>query len=157
MRLDERREVSAQVVLRPAGGRRPPGATPATAKNVAEFLPSPEAVREAQAVFQALKFRTEYFAGNSFAITAPAATFERVFRRRLRRNAEGGIECVGEDGTGSYEFPLDRLPSAIAPLVEVITMTPPPAFGPTISSLFRTGPWSTGGTTRPCRPARVRG
>jgi hypothetical protein len=128
--LSPRAEISAQVIVRPAGGRPPPGRLP-TAEIVAEFLPSPEAVRAAQEAFARAGFRPSHFLGNSFAITASVSAFERFFGCRLRVNAAGGIECAREKGAGSYELPLERMPAPITKVVDAVTFTPPPAFGPT--------------------------
>ena len=87
--------------------------------------------RQAQAAMQALGFRTGHLGGNSFAITAPAEVFTRALGVRVRVNPEGGVECVGQDGTGRYECPREMLPREVAQLVDAITFTPPPAFGPT--------------------------
>jgi hypothetical protein len=54
--------------------------------------------------------------GNSFSITAPESTFERVF---------------GTRGAGSLELPLHALPKTLTDHVEAVTFTPPPDFGPT--------------------------
>ncbi len=129
--LDPHREISAQVILRPAGGRRPQGSAPATAETIQEFLPAPDLVRQARSAIQALGFRVGPFVGNSFAITAPAEVFGRALGVNLRVNADGGIECVGKDGSGSYECPREQLPREVAQFVDAITFTPPPAFGPT--------------------------
>ena len=107
---------SAQVVLRPASGRRLEGAR-ITAETLAEYAPSPDAAGRAMQAFAAAGFQTGPMVGNSFSITAPASTFERMF---------GVRPPVAE-----LNLPHDRLPPSIANDVEAVVFVPPPDFGPT--------------------------
>lgn len=122
--------VSAQAVLRPASGKSIQGAT-ITAANVHEFAPSPEAAAKVKRSFADAGFEVGEVVGNSFSITAPASTFERTFKTRLRRREGGGIEAAQTRSSGSLELPLDVLPKSTADLIEAVTFTPPPDFGPT--------------------------
>lgn len=129
--VDPDREISAQVVLPPASGRRRSSSAPATVDTLREFVPSPDVARRAQEALKARGFRVGPMVGNSFAITAAAGVFERALGVGLAVNPDGGIQCVTGKGSASYECPRGRLPREIAPLVETITFTPPPDFGPT--------------------------
>jgi hypothetical protein len=106
--------LSALVVLRPGPGRELGDRGPVTAETIGEYLPSPEAVAAAQAAFAALGFEASAAVGPSFSITALRSRFEQVFG-----TADG------------LELPLDRLPADVRPLVQAVTFTPPPDFGPT--------------------------
>ncbi len=108
--------VSTQVVLRPASGA---AVDPAmiTAANIAQFAPDPATAERVRRAFAGLGFEVGPVVGNSFAITAPASTFERVFRR--------------SSPAGGLELPLDGLPADVAQPIQAVTFTPPPAFGPT--------------------------
>lgn len=131
MSLDKQEVVSAQVVLRPASGKRLTGEAHITADNLSEYLPSPQAVTRVRDAFAADGFQAGAVGGNSFAITAPVHTFERVFQTTLRRGERGEVQAVRADGSTAYELPLEALPRSVADLVEAITFTPPPDFGPT--------------------------
>lgn len=121
--------VSAQVVLRPAGGGRAPEIV--TSANVHEALPSRESVASASRHFAGAGFSIGSAAGNSFSITGRVLDFEKAFGVMLRSRADGGMEAVDQSGTGSLELPLGTLPPAIARIIEAITFTPPPDFGST--------------------------
>ena len=131
MSLENQQTVSAQVVLRSASGRRVGGEAAITAETIREFAPSQDTVARATEAFAAMGFKVGPMIGISFSITAPVDAFEKVLRTRLRLAERGGVEAVEEDGSGSYELPLDSLPEQIADLVETVTFTPPPDFGPT--------------------------
>jgi hypothetical protein len=131
MSLQNQQIVSAQVVLRPASGKPIDGQTAITAANIKEYVPSAEAVARAQRAFKAAGFDVGPVMGNSFPITAPASTFERVFQTRLRRQEPGGVEAVSDDGSARYELPRQGLSPEIESLVLAVTFTPPPDFGPT--------------------------
>jgi len=122
--------VSAQVVLRSASGKRPHGRAVITSENIGEYLPSPETAQACRTAFAAQGFQVGDVLGNSFAITAPRETFERLFKTTLRSRAGGGVESVGPGDRGSEELPLNTLPQDIAQFVEAVTFTPPPDFGP---------------------------
>jgi hypothetical protein len=124
------RELSAQVIVRPAVPRQR-GAGPPTVDNVAEFLPAPDAAQAVQRELTKAGFVVGPLIGNSFSITGPSAAVERFFRVRVRSSAKRGIEAVGKRGTISLELGRGQLPPAVAKFVEAVTFTPPPAFGPT--------------------------
>ncbi len=124
--------MSAQVVLRSASGRAfDPGAA-ITAENVKDYLPSPSTIAGAQRGFAEAGFEVSNVVGNSFSITAPASTFEKVFKVTLRSREGKGVMAIpkGSDAE-SYELPLGALREELARYVEAVTFTPPPDFGPT--------------------------
>lgn len=131
MSLEKKQIVSAQVVLRSSEGKAIHGKTIITAQTIKDFAPSSEAVARATGAFANAGFDVGPMVGISFSITAPVSTFEEVFRTRLRREERGGVEAIKEDGSGSYELPLDSLAESITDLAVAVTFTPPPDFGPT--------------------------
>jgi len=123
--------LSAQVVLRAASGKRIHGAA-ITAANIADYMPSPEVVSRAAALFEKLGFQVSNAVANSFTITAPQAVFEKVFGVRLRQTKEGSVKATPKDAKVSdYELPISGLPRELRDLLEAVTFTPPPDFGPT--------------------------
>lgn len=122
--------ISAQVVLRPASGK---ALTPEsiTAQNIGDFAPSPDTVARATAALRAMGFEVGNVVGNSFSITGPPRTFENLFDVRVRPTERGGVTATREGGPGTYELPVDALPDSVRDLVEAVTFTPPPDFGPT--------------------------
>lgn len=127
--MGKQQVVSAQVVLRSASGKSPHGQA-ITAATIGEYLPSPQAAGKVPPALAALGFAIGALVGNSFSISAPATTFEHVFKTKLRDRAEGGIEAVRSGGHGSVEMVASALPHDIAQHIEAITFTPPPDFGP---------------------------
>jgi hypothetical protein len=105
---------SAQVVLRPASGQRV--TDPITSQNVREIMPSGADAALASGTFERLGFQVGSLVANSFSITGPTALFEKVFKTRLRPE--------------TLELPTHALPKQIASIIEAVTFTPPPDFGP---------------------------
>lgn len=124
-------QLSAQVVLRSAGGMAPGSTTTITSENVREYLPSTQATAEARLAFQAAGFQVGQAVGNSFSITAPAKTFEKVFKVKVQRDKEKGVMAQASTSEGSYELPVNKLPEDTRRHVAAVTFTPPPDFGPT--------------------------
>jgi hypothetical protein len=131
MALAKDQIISAQVVLRSASGKSPDGNSVITTETIRDFLPSDEMVSRAIEAFAAAGFNAGAVIGNSFSISAPVNTFERVFKTHLRRQEGGSVEVVKADNSGSYELPLDALPRSVTDLVAAVTFTPAPDFGPT--------------------------
>ena len=125
--------VSAQVVLRSASGASPLGAVAVTSQNVREYLPSPSDAAHARSAFQAAGFEVGEVVGNSFSITAPASTFEEVFKAKLRRDGQKGVtvRSRGAAGEEGYELPVDNLTGGLGRHVAAAIFSPPPDFGPT--------------------------
>ena len=127
-----RASVSAQVVLRAAGGASPGGGEAVTAENVREHLPSDEAAAVTRRAFASEGFEVGELVGNSFSITAPTSTFEKVFKVKLRRDEEKGVRArAGTGGEEGYELPTGKLTGDLKRHVAAVTFTPPPDFGPT--------------------------
>ena len=102
-------EISAQVVLRAKG--------PITAATLAANQPPQEAVDKVRKFFSDAGFKLGHYVGISFSIAGPRSLFESFFGTDL-------------DKLQGYELPLDTLPKDVAGLIEAVTFTPPPAFGP---------------------------
>lgn len=125
-------QLSAQVMLRSAGGGAPGSTTAVTSENVREYLPSSAAVTEARRAFEAKGFQVGNVVGNSFSISAPAKTFEKVFKVKLQRDKQKGVTArASRAAEKSYELPVDKLPEDVRSHVAAVTFTPPPDFGPT--------------------------
>jgi hypothetical protein len=120
------RLLSAQVVLRGAGGKRPHGGAVITAENVHEYAPPPEAAAAVRRLLTEAGFDLGPVVGNSFSVTAPASVFRQVFRIELRED-DRGVRTAG----GKYELPRRGLPPPLSNWVEAVTFSPPPDFGPT--------------------------
>ena len=131
MTLDKNRIISAQVILRPAGGGSLRDYHPITARNVHEAMPAAKSVEQATTAFRLAGFDIGAVAGASFSISAPAGRFQKALGVKLELEAGGGIQCVLPNGQRSYELPLEKVPREAARVVEAITFTPPPDFGPT--------------------------
>jgi hypothetical protein len=123
--------LSAQVVLRAADGTAPDPRSVITSQTIDRFRPSPTAADLVRAHLQAAGFEVGPMVGNNFSITGPKRAFETLFGTQLRRSRTRGVESVTADGRRGLELPIDRLPNAVADFVAVVTLTPPPAFGPT--------------------------
>jgi len=102
-------EISAQVVLRAKG--------PITAATLAANQPQKEAVEAARKLFREAGFELAPYLGISFSISGSRSLFEKFFGTRL-------------DKLKGYELPLNSLPKKVAALIEAVTFTPPPDFGP---------------------------
>lgn len=132
MATRKKETLSAQVVLRAAGGRAPDAETAVTAENVHEYTPAPETAEAARRAYAEAGFEVGAVVGNSFSITAPATTFEKVFKVKTSRDEAEGVKARGASGgaEAGYELPLDKLPAGLARGVAAVTFTPPPDFGP---------------------------
>ena len=127
MQLDRNEIISAQVMLLPASGKKIGPDTQITAENIEEFAPPPDAYLIASGAFRSIGFEIGPLVGVTFSITAPAGTFENMFKADLQRSVKGGVECIG----GDLEFPLDHLPDNVRKIIQTVTFTEPPDFGPT--------------------------
>lgn len=122
--------VSAQVILRPARPRR--SQAPVTAENVHEVLPSAQAAELARNAFERAGFEVGPLVGNSFSISGPARLFKTVLHTDLERDRRTkAIKAKGAGGSARFELPKSAFPPDVASLIETITFTPPPDFGPT--------------------------
>ncbi len=123
------RKISAQVLLRPAAGARLADAE-ITAANVERLRPAAEAVDRVRRFFAAAGFEVGELVGNSFAVTAPASRFERVFELPVEA-VEGALGWRRAGGDVTLELPAEAMPEEVAREVAAVTFTPPPEFGPT--------------------------
>ena len=132
MPLTKKQIVSAQVVLQSARGKSPSSQTAITSETIEDFLPSQHAIAVARKAFKVAGFELGEVVANSFSITGSVSTFEKALKTRLRREPEGGtMKAVRTDGSATYELPLKALPKEVARIVEAVSFTPPPDFGPT--------------------------
>jgi hypothetical protein len=120
--------LSAQVVLRPASGRKLGGDSAITAETLAQYQPSPEAAKRVREKLARAGFEIGPLVGNSFSITAPASTFQKFFATKVREAGKGGLEF---ESAGGMELAAEALPRSLAEDVAAVTFTPPPDFGPT--------------------------
>lgn len=114
-------EVTALVVLRPAGGREITGDSVITAATLPEYAPDPGVAARVRATFEDAGFATGPVAGVSFTISGTRAAFERCFGARIRRGGdEGWLVEGGEEG--ARELPL---PPRLEQDVHAVTFEPP--------------------------------
>jgi hypothetical protein len=111
--------VSAQVLLRPASGRRIGGRDEITSENIREYAPPADAAALARRTFEADGFEVGPLVGVSFSIAAPVSTFERVFKTPIK-----------VDDRSSLELPLAALPESLRRVIEAVTFERPVDFGP---------------------------
>ena len=123
--------LSAQVILSPASGKSVTGQEAITSENIRDYMPSPENFQAAAQAFSAAGFEVSAAGPTGFSITAPASTFEKFFNTRLQKQERGGVMAMRKDESTSLELPLRALPREVSRLVEAVTFTPPPDFGPT--------------------------
>lgn len=114
-------ELSALVVLRPAGGGELGERGAITSENVDASLPAAGAVALALDHFRSRGFQVTPALGPSFSIIAPQERFEEAF----------GAELSEEALARGLELPLESLPTDVASVVQAVVFTPPPDFGPT--------------------------
>lgn len=107
-------ELAAEVVLRPRNGPLT-GREQITAATLDSFQPAEETFARAGDYFRSHGFAVSPGLGISFTITGPRTTFEREF---------------GAISSDAQELPLNRLPAAVATLVQAVTFTPPVDYGP---------------------------
>ena len=132
MATRKKEQLSAQIVLRSASGSAPGPQTAVTSANVHEYLPAAADADAARRAYREAGFEVGEVVGNSFSITAPAATFEKVFKVKLRRDESKGVRALAATGGDeTYELPIDKLKGELARNVAAATFSPPPDFGPT--------------------------
>ncbi len=122
-------QVAAEVILRPPGGRLS-GHEPITSGNIAAYLPEPTAVAVATGFFRDQGFESSDPRGISFTISGPKSVFEQTFGARLKVSCHDGATSVTSEA-GTLELPLDRIPAKVKDVIEAVTFTPPPDYGPT--------------------------
>jgi hypothetical protein len=123
-------KLSAQVILRPEGGKESPSPERITSENVHQLMPSGKDFEKARNYFADLGFEVAAGFANSFSITGDAKLFEKAFRAKLTTGEKQAVKASGEDQTESSQLPLGALPGDMKNIIEAITFTEPPDFGP---------------------------
>jgi hypothetical protein len=123
-------DLSALVVLRPAGGRPLAGDEAITAETVAEFLPDPASAERVRTYFRDRGFDVGPLVAASFSISGPRSRFEETFGVGPAL-AQAERVALGQGGGDATELALESLPPEVAGAVEAVTFTRPPDFGPT--------------------------
>lgn len=120
-------ELSALVVLRPG---RPLADAELTAEHAELLRADPTAVESARRFFREAGFELGPLVALGFAVTGPRSLFESVFGTTvLVEGADTAVSATTD--TGMLELPVDRLPGTVAAVVQAVTFSPPPDFGPT--------------------------
>lgn len=127
MPLEKNDIVSAQVVLKSASGYQIGPGTLVTSKNIGIFSPPAGAFSQVSKAFRSMGFQTGPLVGPSFSITASVERFETAFKLNLRRSEKGGIES----DRGSLELTLEHLSNDLRNIIQTVTFSTPPDFGPT--------------------------
>ena len=102
--------VSAQVVFRPASGRKLDRGAAITAENIAEYRPRPDSVEAAARLFSDQGFQVAPLVGNSFSITAPPKVFVKAFGLQLSEWGAKGMMFIDKMGHARHELPRSHLP-----------------------------------------------
>lgn len=126
MKLDKNEIISAQVILLPASGQRIGPDIQITSGNLEKCAPPPEAYGIVTGIFKKNGVEIGPIVGVSFSITATVRLFESIFNTTLKRTVKDGIECVGE----GLNLPLNNLSDHVRSLIQAVTFTEPPDFGP---------------------------
>lgn len=116
------KNTSLLVILRPAKGRlRDLGAV--SQKNLAETVPAAQTAQKVQDYFakQGCRIHAAASGANSFSIEASVKTLASLF---------DAAEIERLEKTGG-ELALHKLPRDIQDLLEAVSFSPPPDFGPT--------------------------
>ena len=131
MSTQDKQNLSAQVILRPASGKRTLSPEQITAENVHEMMPSAADAGTAQRFFANAGFDVSGVFGNSFSITGEQTLFEKIFGTKIFTNEKRAIKARSKTDGESSELPSNKLPEDVKKTVETVTFTEPPDFGPT--------------------------
>lgn len=131
MSAQNKQNLSAQVILRPAGGKESLPPEQITAENVHKMMPSAADAAAAQRFFANAGFDVGGVFGNSFSITGEQKLFEKIFGTKIFTNEKLAIKSRSKTAAESSELPSDKLPEDTRKIVETVTFTEPPDFGPT--------------------------
>lgn len=126
--MADKKEVSAQVVLK--GADRSVSGENITSENVGRSMPAEDDLRRATKHFKDLGFKVEHPFANSFSISGPTALFEKVFKTKLSEEGKGGLKAKHASGSKSFELPMTGLPNDVEKLLDTVTFSEPPDFGP---------------------------
>lgn len=127
--MENKTEISAQVILKPAGGEDVIAGENITSANVHLLFPAQESFEKAQKFFADLKFKVEDAFANSFAIAADKTVFEKTFDTRIFQDVKQNFKAARND-VESGELPLDKLPGEIREIIKTVTFSELPDFGP---------------------------
>ncbi len=130
MSNQDKNKLSAQVILKPASGQSSIAPENITAENVHQIMPSAEDFENAQKSFKDSGFEVEGGFANSFSITGDKKLFEKTFETKIWQNEKEAFKTQAENDAESGELPLENMPKEIKKVVETITFTEPPDFGP---------------------------
>lgn len=122
--------LSAQVILKPKGGSGEISAEEITAANVSRLMPAAEDFQAARKYFADLGFEVDDGFANSFSITGDRKLFEKTFAAEISRNEKSAVKVRRADTADASELPLEKLSAAARKIVETVTFTEPPDFGP---------------------------
>ena len=126
----DKQTLSAQVVLKPADGKSSIPPENITSENVNQIMPSAEDFKEAKKFFADSGFEVDAGFANSFSITGDKKLFEKTFETKISQNENQAVKARGENDAETSELPLGNLPKEIKKIVEAITFSEPPDFGP---------------------------
>lgn len=130
MNDQDEQKLSAQVILKPADESVRFSAENATAENIQKLMPSAKDFKKAQRFFADAGFAVDAGFANSFSITGDEELFDKIFAAKISRNEKQAVKTRGADDLETSELPLEKLPGEIKKIVETVTFTEPPDFGP---------------------------
>jgi subtilase family serine protease len=116
--------ISAQVVLKPKSGTMSKPES-ITSENLESFLPDATRASQTREHFESLGFEVGALVGNSFSITASRKKFEQHFHTKILHNNQF---TSLEDG--SLELPIADLPDEVKAIIDAVSFSTPPDFGP---------------------------
>ena len=130
MPINSKTTVYAQVVFRAAKGEPMPADAQITAETLPSFRPSDDDVQIVRHYFENHGFATQKLIGISVEINGPVELFEVFFHISLREGPNGSIFSQSAGAVEEYELPRSVLSNDIEPMIQAITLSPPPQFGP---------------------------
>ncbi len=130
MSKQNKQNLSAQVVVKPASGKRTLAPEEITAENVSEFMPSADDLEKAKNYFKESGFDVSSAFANSFSITGNTKLFEKIFNTKILTDEKNAVRSKREDDSESSELPLRDLPKEVKKAIETVTFSEPPDFGP---------------------------
>lgn len=130
MSQQEKEKLSAQVVVRPASGKRSLSPERITSENVAEIMPSDEDLRKAKQYFSDEGFEVDAGFANSFSITGDKKLFEKTFETKITKDEDENDAVKSKSKPETSELSASKLPGDVKRIVEAISFTEPPDYGP---------------------------
>jgi len=126
MKDQNEKKLSAQVIVKPASGRDSSSTEKITSENVDQIMPSAEDFQKAKNYFKKLGFEVDAGFANSFSITGDQRLFEKAFEEKLSPDENQAIKTSGANS----ELKIKHLSAEIKKIVETVTFSEPPDFGP---------------------------